>query len=91
MAVETDGVIEALGLAPVAAIGFSDGGNVVLHLALQHPEPLSSMVLIAANFHHHAAARIEQPTAVAMIIDEFLAQPIRQPTMFPIKRIVATT
>jgi pimeloyl-ACP methyl ester carboxylesterase len=54
MADEAAGVIEALDLAPVVAIGYSDGGNLLLHLALRHPELLDAMVLISANFHHDA-------------------------------------
>src|SRR3954447_21124718 len=54
MADEAAGVIEALDLAPVAAVGYSDGGNLLLHLALGRPELLASMVLISANFHHDA-------------------------------------
>ena len=54
MAEEAAGVIEALAIAPVAAVGYSDGGNLLLHLALRRPELLGSMVLISANFHHDA-------------------------------------
>ena len=54
MAVETAGVIEALNLAPVAAVGYSDGANLVMHLALMRPELLRCMVLISGNYHHEA-------------------------------------
>ena len=51
MAEETAAVIEALGLAPVDAVGSSDGGAVLLHLARNRPELLRAMVLLAVNFH----------------------------------------
>ena len=54
MAMETAGVIEALQLAPVNVVGYSDGANALLHLALSRPELLQSMVLLSANFHHEA-------------------------------------
>lgn len=54
MAHETAAVIEALDLGPVNAVGYSDGANVLLHLALDRPELLRAMTLISGNFHHHA-------------------------------------
>ena len=54
MADETAAVIEHLGLAPVNVVGYSDGGNLLLHLALARPELLRAMVLISANYHHDA-------------------------------------
>jgi pimeloyl-ACP methyl ester carboxylesterase len=52
MAEETAGVIEALGLAPVNAFGYSDGGIVLLDLALIRPEFLRAQVLLSANYHY---------------------------------------
>jgi pimeloyl-ACP methyl ester carboxylesterase len=54
MAQEAAAVIEALEIAPVNAVGYSDGANLLLHLALDRPELLRSMVLISGNFHHDA-------------------------------------
>ncbi len=51
MADEVAAVIETLGIAPVHAVGFSDGCAVMLHLARNRPELLRSMVLLAVNFH----------------------------------------
>jgi pimeloyl-ACP methyl ester carboxylesterase len=51
MADETAAVIEHLGLAPVNVVGYSDGGNLLLHLALARPELLEAMVLLSANYH----------------------------------------
>jgi pimeloyl-ACP methyl ester carboxylesterase len=54
MAVETAGVIDALDLAPVHVIGYSDGGNLLLHLARNRPELITAMVLMSANFRADA-------------------------------------
>lgn len=54
MAEETAAVIEALDLAPANVVGYSDGANLLLHLALERPELLRTMVLISGNFHHDA-------------------------------------
>ena len=54
MADETAAVIEHLGLAPVNVVGYSDGGNLLLHLALTRPELLQAMVLLSANYHVNA-------------------------------------
>jgi esterase/lipase len=54
MADETAAVIEALRLAPVNVIGYSDGGIVPLHLALTRPDLIRAMVLISVNYHHDA-------------------------------------
>ena len=54
MAQEAAAVIEALSLWPVNAVGYSDGANVLLHLALDRPELLRAMALISGNFHHDA-------------------------------------
>ncbi len=54
MAQEAAAVIETLDLGPVNAVGYSDGANVLLHLALDRPELLRTMALISGNFHHDA-------------------------------------
>ena len=54
MADETAAVIEHLGLAPVNVVGYSSGGNLLLHLALTRPKLLQAMVLLSANYHHDA-------------------------------------
>jgi pimeloyl-ACP methyl ester carboxylesterase len=54
MADETAAVIEHLDLAPVNVVGYSDGGNLLLDLALARPELLQAMVLLSANYHHDA-------------------------------------
>ena len=52
MANETAALIEHLSAGPVRAVGYSDGGNLLLDLASEHPELIESMVLIGANYHH---------------------------------------
>ena len=51
MADETAAMIEHVG-GPVRAVGYSDGGNLLLDLAQRRPELLESMVVIGANYHH---------------------------------------
>ncbi len=52
MARETAALIDHLGRGPVRAVGYSDGGNLLLDLATARPELLEAMVLIGANYHH---------------------------------------
>ncbi|MCL1869645.1 MAG: alpha/beta hydrolase [Promicromonosporaceae bacterium] len=49
MADDVDAALEALGLTGVDVLGFSDGGNVALELALRHPGRARSLVLVGAN------------------------------------------
>ena len=52
MAEETAALVEHLGRGPVRAVGYSDGGNLLLGLAIARPELLEAMVVIGANYHH---------------------------------------
>jgi pimeloyl-ACP methyl ester carboxylesterase len=52
MADEAAALIDHLGRGPVRAVGYSDGGNLLLDLAVARPELLESMVLIGANYHY---------------------------------------
>jgi pimeloyl-ACP methyl ester carboxylesterase len=52
MADETIGVLEHLGTDSAHLVGYSDGGNVALLVALRRPELVRSLVLISANYHH---------------------------------------
>ena len=54
MAEETAAVIEALDLAPVNVVGYSDGAALLLHLARDRQELISAMVLVSTNFHADA-------------------------------------
>lgn len=48
---DTLAVMDAAGLASAHVVGFSDGGNIGLLLALEHPERVRSLVAISANLH----------------------------------------
>jgi pimeloyl-ACP methyl ester carboxylesterase len=61
MAAETAALIDHLDRGPVRAVGYSDGGNLLLDLAATRPELLEAMVLIGANYHHEGL----WPAAVA--------------------------
>ena len=50
MATETVGALEKLIAAPAHVLGWSDGGNVALLVALRRPDLVRSLVLIGANF-----------------------------------------
>jgi pimeloyl-ACP methyl ester carboxylesterase len=62
MATEMIGFLEALGIGKAALVGYSDGANICLLMALQRPEMVSRMVPISANFHHDGLS----PQAKAM-------------------------
>lgn len=49
MADDVDAALDALGLAGVDLLGFSDGGNVALELALRHPGRAGRLVVVGAN------------------------------------------
>ena len=49
MAEDVLSVMDSLGLKKANVLGFSDGGNIALHLALLAPERISSMILSGAN------------------------------------------
>lgn len=51
MATETIAAIEKLIAGPAHLVGWSDGGNVALLVALRRPDLVRSLVLIGANFH----------------------------------------
>ena len=49
MADDVDAALAALGLDDVDLLGFSDGGNVALELALRHPGRIGALVVVGAN------------------------------------------
>lgn len=49
MADDVDEALSALGLTAVDLLGFSDGGNVALELALRHPGRIGALVVVGAN------------------------------------------
>jgi pimeloyl-ACP methyl ester carboxylesterase len=52
MADETIAFLEHLGGGPAHLIGWSDGGNVGLLVALRRPELVGRLVVIGSNYHH---------------------------------------
>jgi pimeloyl-ACP methyl ester carboxylesterase len=50
MADDTAALLQRLGLRDVDVVGWSDGGNVALILALRHPELVRRLVVSGANF-----------------------------------------
>jgi pimeloyl-ACP methyl ester carboxylesterase len=52
LAAETERFVEEVVHEPAHLIGFSDGGNVALHVALRRPDLVRTLVVIGANFHH---------------------------------------
>ncbi|HYF47461.1 MAG TPA: alpha/beta hydrolase [Acidimicrobiales bacterium] len=52
MAADTIAFIEATAGGPVDVVGWSDGGNIGLHVALRRPDLVRKLVTIGSNFHH---------------------------------------
>ena len=59
MATETIAVIDKLIGAPAHLVGWSDGGNVALLVALRRPDLVRSLVLIGSNYHFDSAEPAE--------------------------------
>lgn len=53
MADDMAGVMRAFGYQKMKIIGYSDGANLLLPLALHFPELVERLVLIGGNFHHN--------------------------------------
>ena len=66
-------LLNYLGVGPVAILGWSDGGNTALHLALREPQRVSRLVLVGANLN---------PTPEAVDAD-LLAQLRREVALLP--------
>jgi len=52
MAEDTVVFMDALGIRKASMIGYSDGANLVIPLALKWPERLNKFISIGGNFHH---------------------------------------
>ena len=52
LATDAVALLDALGIARAAVVGWSDGAIVGLHLAMHQPERLSRLFAFAANFNH---------------------------------------
>ncbi len=44
--------LNVLGIEKVNLLGWSDGANFGIDLAINHPEKLNKMILVGANFHY---------------------------------------
>ncbi len=96
MADDVDEALAALGLRGVDLLGFSDGGNVALELAVRHPGRVARLVVVGANLVPaglratsigpmrlaHAAARLV-PHPRARALAERLALMTHDPHLTP--------
>jgi pimeloyl-ACP methyl ester carboxylesterase len=64
MASDMSALIDKLNLGSVYVVGWSDGGNVGLELALAHPQKLKKLVTFGANYTHENF--LAPPDSVAM-------------------------
>ena len=51
MAGDVLGVMDSLGIASAAVVGWSDGGNIALDLAINNPDRLSRVFVLGSNYH----------------------------------------
>jgi pimeloyl-ACP methyl ester carboxylesterase len=58
MAEDTIGLMEALGISSAHLVGYSDGGNTALLIALKRPDVVHKMVCMGANFHYNGMAPV---------------------------------
>jgi len=75
MAKETVAVLEQVVGEPAHVVGFSDGGNIALLVAMTRPDLLRSMVCISANYSPDGIELDFEPDdpALAMISEEYRA------------------
>lgn len=52
MTADTIAFLEAVAGGPADLVGWSDGGNIALHVALERPDLVRKVVTIGSNFHH---------------------------------------
>jgi pimeloyl-ACP methyl ester carboxylesterase len=88
---DTIALLEALGAGPVHVVGYSDGANVAMLLAIARPDLVRRVVLIAGNFHHDGVMpelfdMIAAPESEAML--RTLYDPVSPdgPDHFPVVR-----
>ena len=86
MAVETIILLDAVVDGPAHLVGYSDGGNVSLLVALERPDLVRSMVLIGANFHHDGLLPfdLEPDSPVAALLAESYAAVSHGVEHFPV-------
>jgi pimeloyl-ACP methyl ester carboxylesterase len=68
MASDMSALIDKLNLGSVYVVGWSDGGNVGLELALAHPNKVRKLVVFGANYTHENF--MAPPDSVAMEADD---------------------
>ena len=74
MAKEAIAVLETVVGGPAHLVGFSDGGNIALLIALDRPELVGKIVPIGANFHHDGLLPLPfsaDSPAIQMIADAY--------------------
>jgi pimeloyl-ACP methyl ester carboxylesterase len=52
MTADTAAFLDAVAGGPVDVVGWSDGGNIGIHLALRHPDLVRKLVVIGSNYHY---------------------------------------
>lgn len=66
IAADVAGVMDLLEIPRAHVVGFSDGGNAAIHLALGHPEKAAGLVLMGANLNPGGVRpRYQLPIAAA--------------------------
>ncbi len=68
MASDMSALIDKLNLGSVYVVGWSDGGNIGLELALSHPQQVKKLVTFGANYTHENA--MAPPDGVTMQADD---------------------
>ena len=71
LASDVTGVMDALGIDKAAIIGWSDGGNIGLHLAVNDPDRLTRVFALGANYNTSAI----RPSAFFRCIGRCLRRP----------------
>lgn len=78
MAQDTAAFMEALGIESAHMVGWSDGGNVALELALSRPELVTKLVLIGAAAHVDGSTQDSKDWVDSLTVDNlpaFLTEP----------------
>jgi len=71
MAGDTIGLMQALGIPSAHLVGYSDGGNTALVIALKRPDLVRKMVCLGANFHYNGMAPVAQQVMEHATPDNF--------------------
>jgi pimeloyl-ACP methyl ester carboxylesterase len=81
MAADTAAFMEALGIGSAHMVGWSDGGNVALDLALARPDLVRKMVLIGSAAHFNGATADSEEWVNSLTVDNlpaFLSEPYKR-------------